>query len=399
MSEVDGGAPAPADPVVAPAAEAPVDPPRPVSDAPQTTPEAAKPESAEKKAPTTREALAKAAEKVEKEAKEPAPKPAKEPEAKPEAKTEAPRRSEDGKFAAKEPAEGTEKPAQADPAAKAPEAGQKPPTGDDEPPARFTATAKAKWASADPELRAETHRAIRELTGGIEKYRADAEEFGKVRHFAETAKKHGRDLTMALTDMGALEDAFLRHPIEGYEAVARRLGHGTFRQVAEAYLGRSPDQAAAASDAMVREAHGRASQMEAQARHFAGQLQEAQRLIETLMAEKVEALRSAHPRFDELRERAGRALASGFAANEREAFAIARITADAVAENWGGASAPAPEQTPKPQAPAPDPVAQTDRGSRSISGAPSPGSDPVRRTPATSPRDAVRRAFARVGAG
>ncbi len=259
MSDFDAGSPA-AEAVVAPADNAST--PNPIST--EREPVADKPDAGKEpaKAPTAREALERAAAKVDAD-KSDAPKPV---------KSDGPTRSEDGKFSPKDgakPVEGKDaaKPVDAkaegkpdasrpDAAAKAvtPQEGDrtadpapKPAAGSGEAPARFSADAKAAWAAAPEPVKAEVTRMEREMTAGIEKYRADAEAFEPVRKYHDMAKAGGNSLDKVLELYVGLEQEIDRNPIGAMERIAELKGF-SMRQVAEHFLGQPADQQAAQRD-------------------------------------------------------------------------------------------------------------------------------------------------------
>jgi hypothetical protein len=419
MSEVDGGAVAPAEGVSAPATPvASPDPgvqtPKPVSAEPIAAPEPKAEPEPKKPEPTPRDAIRRAADKVaadqKAQAEKPVPKvePAK-AEAQAPAKADGPSRDTTGKFAGKEPSapdagaasKPADSPADSPQSKLAPDTAAKPSFTAGEPPARFSAAAKAEWAAAPESVRAEAERAIKELTAGHEKYRGDAEEFGKLREFHEVAKANGRDLHAALTDMKRLEDAFQRAPFEGYEAIAARLGHGSFQQVAEAFLGRAPDQAANATAAAAAQLRQRADHFERlatqQAHELASLRQEKETVTADTMTRQIEDFKSqpGRERFDELRPAISRLLTAGLAEDLDEAYQMASTLKPGPQNSARTAPAQTPE--PPPAAPAIDLTAQTQKGSKSIAGAPSPGSNPAARQASSSIRDAIRRAAAQAG--
>ncbi|WP_460990835.1 hypothetical protein, partial [Staphylococcus aureus] len=103
---------------------------------------------------------------------------------------------------------------------------------------------------------------------------------------------------------------------------------------------------------------------------------------------QVQEFAAKNPRFDELADDIGFFIQSGRTKDLAEAYSLAELIN------------PAPASTPNP-APSPAlvaaPAAQTGKGEKSISGAPTPGSDPVTRQPSSSIRDALKRAAAQAG--
>lgn len=116
-----------------------------------------------------------------------------------------------------------------------------------DPPARFDDAAKKEWESVPESVRGAIHRASREMESGIEKYRSAAEEFERVREYADLAKQYNTDLPTALRNYVGLERLLTQNPIAGLEQIVENLGKKlpngqpvTFRHIAEAYLSRSP---------------------------------------------------------------------------------------------------------------------------------------------------------------
>ena len=113
----------------------------------------------------------------------PEAKPAPEPEAKPERQ-----RGPDGKFLSAEPAKAA-KPAGDKPAEGKPEIKLNGHFSD--PPTRFSPEAKAAWKEAPEPVRAEVHRAFREMEQGVAKIRDDATAYADLRDYDALAKQHG----------------------------------------------------------------------------------------------------------------------------------------------------------------------------------------------------------------
>lgn len=390
MSDVDGGAAAPAESTSAPEA---VQTPNPVSTENTGHPPAEKPEAkaepkAEKKDAkpvSTREALQKAAAKVEKDN---APKPdtkevkttekaGDKAEAKPEVKAD--NRNEKGQFAPKE----------GDKAQQAKAADTKPQPSkasftDDEPPARFSPGAKAKWFDADPEVRGETQRAIRELTEGHAKYKAAAERDAGLNEFHEMAKQSGKELRQVVGEYVNMENHLRKDLVGGLDLICSRMGV-SLKDVAAHILGKTPDQNASQQDALIRELRNEISTLKQQ---VGGVTQTIQQQREASTLQEVTKFAQEHPRFEELSDDIAFFMKSGRAKDLSEAYELAeRLN-------------PAPAKPPKPaasSAPAIDLSVQTEKGQKSIQGSPTPGSDPVRRQPSTSIKESLRRAAAAAG--
>jgi hypothetical protein len=317
-------------------------------------------------------AIAKSAEKAKEAPAKVEPKTDAKIDAKAEPKTEQPR--ENGKFAPKDPT------AKVDPA----KVEAKPSHTAGDPPARFTETAKAKWAAADPEIRGEVSRMERELTEGYQKHRAAAERDSTLNEFHEMAKQSGKDLPNVIREYVNMEQTLRADPVKGIETILSRVGISP-RQYAEHILGQTPDQTASQQDATIRELK----------QEIASLKQEVGGVTQTFQQQRTEATTAEvtkfaadHPRFDEL--------------SEDIAFFLKTRTKD-LSEAYTLAERlnPAPAQQASTTAASSAPVidlhsAQPDKGSKSINGAPSSGASPAgKRRVALSIDDALSNAFGR----
>lgn len=386
LSDVNDATSVAAEPAAAPEAEA-VDTPRPISTEAQPHPdeveEKAKPEPKAKPAEkplSTRDALKKAAEKVEADEKAKAdPKAVKteakpKVEAKPEAKT-TPERGEHGHFAPKEGAE-------TKPAAEAPKA-----TNFVEAPQRFSTDAKAAWKDAPEPVRAEVHRAVKELEQGYQKHRADAEAYAQVKPFADLAQKSGTTLKDAMERYVGMEQRLKADPVGGLERICQNLGI-SLRDVAAHVMGQKPDQIAARSDKVIGELQRELATLKQQVGGVTKTM-ETQRTTATHSQVSAFAASPGHERFDELSNDIAFFLKSGRTADLGEAYQLAERLNPAAAKTPAAAAAVAAV----PAAP----TAQNRAGQKSISGAPATGSTPAKRSPAPSIRDAIKRAQAAAG--
>lgn len=300
------------------------------------------------------------------------------PSEKVEAKTEQPR--ENGKFVPKAPAVDSQavkdSTKQAEPA--------KPSFTASDAPARFTETAKAKWASADPEIRGEVARMERELTEGYKKHREAAERDSTLNEYHDMAKQAGKDLRSVVGEYVNMEQMLRSDPAKGLETIMQRVGISP-RQYAEHILGQSPDQAASQQDATIRELRQELSALKEQ---VGGVTQTFQRQQETAIKTDVEKFAADHPRFDELAEDI--------------AFFLKTRTKDlseayTLAERLNPATGQQATTTAASSAPVIDLAsAQPDKGSKSINGAPSSGaSQPGKKRVALSLDESLDRAFGR----
>lgn len=382
MSDINGAA-APAESVAAPAPEVVADLPNPITTSePEAKEVKAEPkaEKVEDKKPlTAREALTKAAAKVEKDNA-----PVK-TEAKVEIKTDKPR-DETGKFAPKD----GEKPAEVKTAVKpAVETQAKAPVSQTDAPSRYSADAKAAWATTPDPVKAETHRALKELEGGIEKHRVAAEKatqaYEGYRELDEIAQQSGKRGADVFRNYYQTEQQLRKDPIGGLETICSRLGL-SLRDVAAHVMGQTPDQQASQSDSVIRELKSKIEQLESQVGNVT---QTFQHQRESATLQEVTKFAQDNPRFEELSEDIAFFMKSGRAKDLSEAYTLA--------ERLNPAPAKTSEQPAASFAPVIDLSAQTEKGQKSIAGSPNAGSDPVRRQPSSSIKESLKRAMAQAG--
>lgn len=381
--DIDSGAAAPAESTATP--ELPLDTPNPIETSAEGQPEPdAKPEGKpektepkETKPISTREALEKAAAKVEKDSKDaeakskpdtrPEVKTAPKAETKEEPKTEV-KRDETGKFAPKEEKEKTE---------------VKPSFTASEPPARFSTDAKAKWAETHESVRGETERAIRELTEGLTKYKQSAERDAQLTEFHEMAKQAGKELPAVVREYVNMENYLRKDLVGGLDNICQRMGV-SLKDVAAHLMGQTPDQDASAQDATIRQLNTKIEQLEKQVSTVSQTFKKQQ---ETATAKEVEAFAAEHTRFDEL-------------SADIEFFLKTRTNDLSEAYTLAERLNPAPAKpltTEASTAPVIDLKAQTEKGQKSINGAPSHGSSPSAKPPSTSIKESLKRAMAQAG--
>lgn len=305
----------------------------------------------------------------------------------------APVRGEDGKFVSTKAAE----PA---PVVKAAEPVAKPATlpshTAEPPPARFSPAAKEKWAEAPDEVRAEVTRAVTELTKGFEKHRAAAERDASLAEFHEMAGKSQKQLRDVVAQYVGMENLLRADPIKGLELIAKNAGLN-LRDVAAKIAGQAPDAAASAADARVIALEAQNAELQKKVDGILGE--RAQQRTDTT-TERVTKFAAEHPRFEELADDIAFFLKSGKTKDLAEAYTLAERLNPAPA-----AAAHAPEPVvASSAAPAiakptlvPSATQTRDAGTRSIAGTPTAGSDPVRKQPSNSVKEAIRRAASLAG--
>lgn len=289
---------------------------------------------------------------------------------------DGPARTPDGKFAPKEAGPDAEKstdPASKIPAADKPEDAKpedaKPAQGDlAEAPARFSADAKAAWAAAPRSVQGEIHRAISEMENGI---RQKDEQLEPLRPFFDKAKQHGVNLAQVIGNYITTEEHLRQNPIEGLRGVARSLGMTQQDILAVAGVA-DPQQSVHNQQQRQPQEDPRLSSLTQMVQTQQQQLGQMQ--FNSVMSQ-VDQFAAAQPRFDDLVDEMVRMIETGYAANLDDAYQKAdRLN----------------------PAPAPEPAAQT-REQKSVTGAPSAGSNPATRRPSGSRKEAIERAMHRAG--
>ncbi|ESZ53259.1 hypothetical protein X731_00715 [Mesorhizobium sp. L2C054A000] len=389
MEDLNGGASAPAE--ISTVADD-VQTPNPISTEPNTA--EPKPEPEAKKAPTAREALKAAAEKVNEKAKaegtetgkkpapvETQPKPGEKAADKIDKTLPDPKPTKD--------ANTTQQPAKPAETAKTEPGKTATQTSHAEAPARFKsdAAAMAEWEKAPDPVKAAVHRSIRELEAGIEKHRVPAEEFEKVRDFHELATKNNTTMRDAMTRYTNLERTLLSDPLKGIEAVCDYAGI-SLRQLAAHVMGQKPDEVQGQNDATIQQLKREIETLKHSVGGVSNTMQ--QQHVATIDAQ-VQKFAADNPRFEDLAEDIAFFLKSGKTADLAEAYKLAEmLNPDPAASTTTVSAAP---QTRTAQ----DPQAQTLKGQKSITGAPSAGSDPATKRASTSIKDSLRRAVAQAG--
>jgi len=295
-------------------------------------------------------------------------------DAKVEAKEPAPR-AQDGKFATKPEtlAQQGQQPVQ-----------EPKPTQYKDAPARFDDAAKTEWANAPESVKGAVTRAVKELEEGITKYKGSHERYEQFKEYDETAKQNGHDLKQSIASVLEFEKTIKTNPIAAIDYALREAGPRdsqgrplSLNDIVAHVSGQSTDQ-------RVQQAQTRIQELETQIQQM-----EYAKKVPDMVAE----FASTHDRFDELTDVIVPLLKSGH--NLETAYELA--------------AALKPASDPKPLIPAEtqQALAQTQvqpvanpAGQKSISGAPSAGSDPAIRKPNgknPSLDSTLDRVFARIG--
>ena len=252
----------------------------------------------------------------------------------------------------------------------------------DEPPARLSAEAKAQWGALPPAVKADVHRTIREMQGGIEKYRTEATRWQTdVAPYETLAQQYGMDIKGVLADYEGMARMMATNPVQVFDTLAKRHGF-TLQDVAANVLGQDLDDYAKQTSQEIARLQQENMELKRQTQTYTQrQQQEVQSFISDFAVK--------NPRYGELEPQIAGILRSGLvtATEPRMRLQEAYEIADRLK--------PAPRTAPAPQTPA---IAdQTRKGQLSITGAPGSGSNPANRKTPASAREALDRAFDQYG--
>ncbi|WP_068305825.1 hypothetical protein [Pararhodobacter sp. CCB-MM2] len=289
--------------------------------------------------------------KAEEKAEAKAEKPAEKAEKQPEQPQKAPEASKDAKEAPK-------------PNANAPDA-----------PSRFSADAKAAWKDAPDAVKSEVNRAVRELERGI----AQKDEALKpLEPYFKMAKDHKVNLHEVVGRYVQMEQTLRQDPRRGLISLAQNLGM-TPQQMAAMITTGQPGNA----DPRDSEILQLRQQIQGMQQQFGQVSQSVEQQRQASVMQQVQQFAASRPRFDELAPEIERLITTGYASDLSDAYEKA--------ERLNPAPALA-DPTPPPLAQ----PAQT-RQARSVTGAPSAGSNPGTRKPSANRTEAIQRAMRAAG--
>lgn len=263
-------------------------------------------------------------------------------------------------------------------------------------PERFSTDAKAAWETAPEPIKAEVHRALRELEAGIEKHREGAQKFETVKDFDDIATKSGITLRRALERYVSTEQLLRTNPLKGLEAICGNLNL-TLRQVAEHVLGQAPDQRAAQSDGEIRELKATVAQLQ---RQVGGVTQTFQQQGQQQLYDHIAEWSKDKVGFELLAPHIAEAMGAnkGLSLDDAYQGALAKFPEIAAIAKAGKPPATDDTQLAASAAAAEALKGQTLKGGKSIAGARNGhGSEPVDQPRSTSIRDSLKRAAARAG--
>jgi hypothetical protein len=260
-----------------------------------------------------------------------------------------------------------------------------------EPPARFSADAKAAWATAPEAVRAETHRALKELSDGLGQYQ---QVFEPLKPFYQLAQQHDTTVHETLERYVNLDFALVSNkPEERLSAIEKVLDYAGIspKEYAAFIMGQKPEEGQPQNDRIIRELRQELAELKNQMGGVSKSLQQ-RREDETL--KQVEAFAEENPRLKEpeFQKLVFRLLQTKMADDLKGAFDMASrlnpLPADSAQTPAASTAA-----TAKPNA------AQTRNGNLSITGGPGSGSNPAKRKAPSTARESVDNAFASLGLG
>lgn len=281
-------------------------------------------------------------------------------------KNQETKRSPDGKFTAKQPEEGQDGETDVDGGQSA----AKTSTTFSDPPKRFSEDAKKSWAEAPEPVRAEVHRAVKEMEDGITRYR---QAFEPLKPYAELAQQANTTIPKVLDQYLSLEKTLRENPMEGMQRVANYAGIN-LREFASQILDEMPDEYLVRQDHTIQELRSHIARLEQQVGGVTQSIENQHRTGIKAMMEEF-AAKPEHSRFAELESDIAFFLKSdkisaGLSPQEKlaEAYRLAERLNPAPNTQTLGT---------QPATSSPDAGAHTPKGGKSIKGAPASGSDPA----------------------
>lgn len=263
-------------------------------------------------------------------------------------------------------------------------------------PQRFSQDAKTEWANAPESVKAETHRALKELESGLQKYKAEAEEYEQIREYRELAKHHGVSVKSALDNYVGIERMLHSDLLGGLERIIQNVNQVkgtniTLRDIAGHILNQTPDQVSARQDGIIQSLNAKIERLEAQ---LGGVSQTIEQQHQSAVIGEISAFAAQHPRFEELAPDIEKILKSPELVPQNLPHQQRLSEAYKMAERLNPAPSKAP--APAPLTPAtPEPL--NPAGKKSIGGAPSSSNLKPGKGRVMSSSEAIRLAMGQVG--
>lgn len=259
-----------------------------------------------------------------------------------------------------------------------------------EAPERWTPTAKEKFKALDEEVQSEVVRTYQEQVKGIEKYKESATKYDELKPYEDMAKQYKTTVKAALDNYIAIDKSLQsQNPQEKQAALNEvfRIARISPQEFAKYVLGQPQDQVASRDDAEKRAMREELAQLRQEVKGVTTNIktQEEQRVIGELNQWAQDKPLANH-------------LADQIAAHYQAGLPLDEAYAKAEQEFREMASAVG--FIPQPQTPQGTnvvPLAQTQKGLKSITGAPSAGSYPATQPPSKTVSEAVAKAMAAHG--
>lgn len=409
MSDFDtGAAPAAAEPTSA-SSEQVVQTPNPVRTDPVSQP-AEKQEPKEQPKPSAREAIANARKKLDEQEKAEATKPVRiDPKVAEQKNDKAadrqPLKAEAKTDVAQQKADATgENGQQQQKMASADQTQPQTQKARYEAPKRFSSdiAATTDWEKVPESVQAAVHRVQREMEEGITKYKSSHDRYETLREFDDIARSNGHELKDSLKKVVDIEQAFARNPVEGFQHICNHFGIN-MRALAAHITGQKAEDVQVQQEGTISELRRELADLKQQVSGVSTGFQQQQTAATSKEVEAF-AAQPGNERFYDLMDDVAFFLKSDKVdANLppidrlKAAYQLAdRLNPD---PNAKSASAQASDATAASASDAEKEAlaAQTRKGEKSITGAPSAGSDPNRREASSSVKDSLRKAFAQAG--
>ncbi len=266
-------------------------------------------------------------------------------------------------------------------------------------PARFSPDAKAAWKDAPEPVKAEVARMERELTQGLETYRADATQFRETfKPFVDMAARSQVDPAATLANYVNVDMLLAKDFNAGIAQIFKNKGQDVRAWAAE--IAGQPAPTPVPQDQIIAELKGEIARLN---QGFNGvsetiKSQQSQQIGQSIESWTSKLSAEDQTLFTELDKEIAGYLADP-STTLADAFAKAKQDAEQrYARMYGPRASTVPVPAPTP-APAPDLAAQTRAGQLQISGGPGSGSNPASRKTPSSPRAALDDAFASLGIG
>lgn len=277
-------------------------------------------------------------------------------------------------------------------------------------PARFASDAEAKagWATTPDAVKTAVNRTIREMEGGIERYRGDATIYNDVfKPYVDLALNSDQDPAELLRQYVAIDQTLAQSFGAGLSMIFQRSGQDP-KQWAQAILGQKQENGQQqppvdlAKDEHIARLERRLQQLEGGIGGITQTLTQ-ERVGQTISGFTASLPDADKALFNELDTEIGAILSSDREISLPDAFAKAKENAQARYQRIFGAApsdgtrqpqtTTAPAQTRTPGTGGSDPR----RGQLSVTGAPGAGNSAVSKKVPSSPREAIDSAFAQLG--